>query len=227
MPRVHEVVGPTAEIDGGTPLGVQRLGLSRSSRLLKRAFDLTVGSAILLAAAPLMLAIAILVRCDSPGPALFRQKRIGRDGEPFEILKFRTMVAGADAQKATLAGLNDAAAGLFKITHDPRVTRVGRRLRQTSVDELPQLLNVLRGEMSLVGPRPLVGDEDSQIVGLDRRRLRLTPGMTGHWQIAGSSRVPLAEMVKLDHRYVAGWSLRDDVKVLLRTIPYVLSRRGI
>ena len=117
--------------------------------------------------------------------------------------------------------------GLFKIADDPRRTRVGRVIRRFSLDELPQLLNVLRGEMSLVGPRPLVGDEDEKIIGWDRRRLQLTPGMTGHWQILGSSRVPMAEMVKLDYLYVAGWSLWSDVKILLRTVAHVVAHRGM
>jgi len=137
------------------------------------------------------------------------------------------VVTGADAQKARLRARNEAGAGLFKIADDPRLTRVGGMLRRRSLDELPQLLNVLRGEMSLVGPRPLVCDEDEQILGFDRRRLQLTPGMTGHWQILGPSRVPLTEMVKLDYLYVAGWSLWSDVKILLRTPAYVMARRGM
>jgi lipopolysaccharide/colanic/teichoic acid biosynthesis glycosyltransferase len=136
------------------------------------------------------------------------------------------MVDGADAMKASLRELNEAD-GLFKIAADPRITRVGRILRRYSLDELPQLINVLRGEMSLVGPRPLVPDDDDRITGLDRRRLQLTPGMTGRWQILGSARVPLPEMVKLDYLYVTGWSLWSDVKILLRTVPYVLARRGM
>jgi lipopolysaccharide/colanic/teichoic acid biosynthesis glycosyltransferase len=136
------------------------------------------------------------------------------------------MVAGADALKPSLWGLNEAD-GLFKIEADPRITRVGGWLRRLSLDELPQLLNVVRGEMSLVGPRPLVPDDDDQITGHDRRRLQLTPGITGQWQILGSARVPLQEMIKLDYLYVTGWSLWADVKILLRTVPYVLARRGM
>jgi len=145
----------------------------------------------------------------------------------FQMWKFRSMVAGAETQKAQLRTSNEAAEGLFKIAQDPRLTRVGGPLRRWSLDELPQLFNVLRGEMSLVGPRPLVTDEDEQILGIDRRRLQLKPGMTGHWQILGSSRVSLAEMVKLDYLYVAGWSLWSDVKILLRTLPYMVRRGGM
>jgi lipopolysaccharide/colanic/teichoic acid biosynthesis glycosyltransferase len=176
---------------------------------------------------PLLVLIAVMVKLDSRGPVFFRQTRVGRDGRPFEIWKFRSMVDGADAQKEQLHEHNEAGAGLFKIADDPRRTRIGRFIRRLSLDELPQLLNVLRGEMSLVGPRPLVCDEDEQIVGWDRRRLQLTPGMTGHWQILGSSRVPMAEMVKLDYLYVAGWSLWSDVKILLRTLAHVRARRGL
>jgi lipopolysaccharide/colanic/teichoic acid biosynthesis glycosyltransferase len=152
---------------------------------------------------------------------------MGQGNVPFEMFKFRTMVDGADAHKKALRGRNEAKGGLFKIQNDPRVTRVGRLLRRTSLDELPQLLNVLRGEMALVGPRPLVIDEDRLVEGWQRRRLQLTPGMTGLWQIFGSARIPLNEMVKIDYLYGANWSLWLDVKILLRTVPFVLGRRGL
>jgi lipopolysaccharide/colanic/teichoic acid biosynthesis glycosyltransferase len=155
----------------------------------------------------------------------FRQTRVGRDGRHFRIVKFRTMVADAEARKPALVALNEAD-GLFKIAEDPRITRVGRYLRRTSLDELPQLLNVLRGEMSIVGPRPLILTEDARITGTDRRRLNLTPGMTGPWQVLGAARVPLGEMVKLDYLYVAGWTLWQDVKLVLRTVPHMAARRG-
>jgi exopolysaccharide biosynthesis polyprenyl glycosylphosphotransferase len=229
LPRILEVVGSSVEHDSlqGMPLlGVRRFGLSRSSMALKRAFDLAGATFGLLVAGPVMLAIAVAIKLDSPGPVFFRQTRIGRDGQAFRIFKFRTMCVDADAMKQELHALNEGGDGLFKIAADPRVTRVGRLLRKTSLDELPQLLNVMRGEMSLVGPRPLIVDEDEQITGFDRRRLALTPGMTGHWQILGA-RVPLAEMVKIDYLYVAGWSLWSDVKLLLRTVPYMLARRGM
>jgi exopolysaccharide biosynthesis polyprenyl glycosylphosphotransferase len=227
LPRMLEVVGSAVEfdeIDGMTMLGVRRFGLSRSSWLLKRTFDIVVASIALVAVGPLLLVTALAIWLDTHGPILFRQVRVGRDGKHFQIFKFRSMIAEADTQKEQLRSLNEAGEGLFKITNDPRVTRVGRFLRNTSLDELPQLLNVLRGEMSLVGPRPLVIDEDAQVLGLDRSRLHLTPGMTGPWQVLGL-RVPMQEMVGMDYLYVANWSLWLDVKVLLRTALHVV-RRG-
>ncbi|NUT56863.1 MAG: exopolysaccharide biosynthesis polyprenyl glycosylphosphotransferase, partial [Thermoleophilia bacterium] len=212
LPRVLEVVGSSVEfdhLDGLTMLGVRRFGLTRSSRALKRALDLAGSTLMLLAIAPIAAAVALAIRLDSKGPILFRQTRVGRDGERFQILKFRTMVPEAEQLKGDLLHLNETQ-GLFKIADDPRITRVGRLLRRTALDELPQLLNVWRGEMSLVGPRPLVVDEDAKIEGLDRSRLHLTPGMTGHWQILGSAKIPLHEMVGIDYLYVANWSLWTD-----------------
>jgi exopolysaccharide biosynthesis polyprenyl glycosylphosphotransferase len=227
LPRMFEVVGSAVEfdnVDGMTMLGVRRFGLSRSSRLLKRGFDIGVGSIILLLISPIIFAIALAIRLESRGPVFFRQVRVGRNGKHFLIYKFRSMVVDADARKDELRALNEGGEGLFKITDDPRVTKVGRFLRRTSLDELPQLFNVIRGEMSLVGPRPLVVDEDAQVLGLDRSRLHLTPGMTGPWQVLGS-RVPMKEMVGIDYLYVANWSLWVDLKVLIRTALHV-ARRG-
>ncbi len=229
LPRMFEVVGTAVEFDtvnGVTVLGVRRFGLPRSSRATKRAMDI-VGAAVgLVAISPVWLAICIAIRATSLGPILFRQTRVGQDGKRFTMFKFRTMVDGADAMKARLAGRNEAE-GLFKISDDPRITGVGRLLRRTSLDELPQLLNVLRGEMSLVGPRPLVVNEDCKIQGRHRRRLHLTPGMTGDWQILGSARIPLHEMVKIDYLYVANWSFWGDMKILARTVLYVFRARGM
>jgi exopolysaccharide biosynthesis polyprenyl glycosylphosphotransferase len=229
LPRLLEVVGSSVEfdnVDGLTMLGVRRFGLTRSSRYTKRAFDLVGATLGLIATAPIFLATVIAIRLDSPGPMFFRQTRVGRDGEHFEILKFRSMVVDAEQRKDDLRHLNETS-GLFKIEADPRITRVGAFLRKTSLDELPQLLNVWRGDMSLVGPRPLVLDEDALVDGFDRGRLALTPGMTGHWQILGSARIPMEEMVGIDYLYVANWSLWTDVKILLRTVPYVLGSRGM
>ncbi len=230
LPRLLEVVGSSVEFDdlhGVTVMGVRRFELTRSSAAVKRTFDVIGSSIGLLAISPIMLASAIAIKLDSPGPVLFRQPRVGRHGKHFEIYKLRTMVDGADAQKEGLRDRNEAKEGLFKIREDPRVTRVGRFLRKTALDEVPQLLNVLRGEMSLVGPRPLVADEDIRVQGWHRRRLELTPGMTGPWQILGPSRVPLSEMVAIDYLYVANWSLWTDVKIMLRTVPFVMGRNGL
>jgi exopolysaccharide biosynthesis polyprenyl glycosylphosphotransferase len=228
LPRVLEVVGSSASydyVDGLTVLGVPRFGLSRPAGMLKRALDIAAATIALVILAPLMAVVAIAVKLTSDGPVLFRQTRIGRGGEPFAMLKFRSMYADAEARKAQLLDRNEAD-GLFKIADDPRITRAGRYLRPTSLDELPQLFNVLRGEMSLVGPRPLVPEEDSKIQGWHRRRLHLTPGMTGPWQVLGSARIPLREMVTIDYLYVGNWSLWGDVKILLRTIAAVVERRG-
>ncbi len=230
LPRLLEVVGSSVEFDdlhGVTLMGVRRFELTRSSAALKRGFDLIGASLGLLVAAPLMIAIAIAIKLDSAGPVFFRQLRVGRHGRHFQMLKFRTMVPEAEALKESLRDRNEAQPGLFKIADDPRVTRVGRLLRKSALDELPQLLNIVMGEMALVGPRPLVVEEDLCIEGWHRRRLELMPGMTGPWQILGPSRAPLREMVVLDYLYVANWSLWADVKIMLRTLAYVLRRRGL
>ena len=229
LPRLLEVVGSSVEfdnLDGLMLLGIPSTGLSTSSRFLKRAMDV-VGSLVgLFVLGPVIAGIALAIRLDSPGPAFFRQRRVGFGDREFEIVKFRTMLDGADTRRAGMGALNEAGDGLFKVEDDPRLTRVGRFLRRSSLDELPQLYNVLRGDMSLVGPRPLVPDQDSQILGWQRDRLRLKPGMTGLWQIFGSSRIPLHEMVKIDYLYTSQWSLWTDVTTLLRTVPYMLGRRG-
>jgi exopolysaccharide biosynthesis polyprenyl glycosylphosphotransferase len=230
LPRLLEVVGSSVEFDdlhGVTVMGVRRFDLTRSSARFKRAFDVLGASLGLLAIAPLMLAMAIAIKLDTRGPVFFRQLRVGRHGHRFQMLKFRTMVPEAEALKESLRHRNEAQGGLFKIAQDPRVTRVGRLLRRSALDELPQLINIVRGEMSLVGPRPLVIDEDQRVEGWHRRRLELMPGMTGPWQILGPSRVPLREMVAIDYLYVANWSLWTDIKILLRTVPHVLGRRGL
>jgi exopolysaccharide biosynthesis polyprenyl glycosylphosphotransferase len=229
VPRLLEVVGSSStvdEIDGVWILGVRQFGLQRSSVLLKRAVDLIVTSTALILLGPLFVILMIAIKLDSRGPVFFKQPRIGQRGESFWMLKFRSMVQDAEARKAELRALNEAEGGLFKIDRDPRITRVGRLIRRTSLDELPQLINVLRGDMALVGPRPLVPDEDALIEGWQRRRLAVKPGMTGLWQIFGSARIPMHEMVKIDYIYGANWSLWLDLRILLRTVPYVLGRRG-
>jgi lipopolysaccharide/colanic/teichoic acid biosynthesis glycosyltransferase len=191
---------------------------------MKRSLDIVVSVGFLIALAPLFATIALLIKRTSSGSVFFRQTRVGKGDTRFRIVKFRTMRNDAEEQKIELLDRNETR-GLFKIADDPRVTRIGRFLRRSSLDELPQLLNILRGEMSLVGPRPLVVDEDEQVAGWHRRRLDLTPGMTGAWQILGN-RVPLEDMVSLDYLYIVNWSLWSDIEILLRTIPHVLARRN-
>ena len=229
MPRLLEVVGSTVVIDDveGVPiLSVRQFGLSRSSRIVKRSTDVIVAGIGLIVLSPLMAIIAIAIKFDSSGPLFFRQTRIGKNGKAFEMVKFRSMEVDAEQRRAELLALNEVP-GLFKVANDPRITRVGRLLRRMSLDELPQLWHVLTGEMSLVGPRPLITEEDQRIEGWDRRRLYLTPGITGPWQVLGAGRIPLSEMVKLDYLYVATWSLWGDIKILLRTVGLVLRRQGI
>jgi lipopolysaccharide/colanic/teichoic acid biosynthesis glycosyltransferase len=180
----------------------------------------------LIVLSPLMAISAIAIKFDSSGPLFFRQTRIGKNGKAFKMVKFRTMEVDAEQRRAELLALNEVP-GLFKVSNDPRITWVGRLLRRMSLDELPRLWNVLTGEMSLVGPRPLITEEDQRIEGWDRWRLYLTPGITGPWQVLGAGRIPLAEMVKLDYLYVATWSLWGDIKILLRTVGLVLRRQGI
>jgi exopolysaccharide biosynthesis polyprenyl glycosylphosphotransferase len=228
MPTVMTVVGAAAtidELDSMILLGVPRFGLSRSSQALKRALDLTLAVLLLAVTAPLFLIIALGIKRDSEGPALFRQERIGRDGLPFTMFKFRSMIVDAERMKADLDGLNETS-GLFKMTDDPRVTQIGRMLRRTYLDELPQLINVLRGNMSLVGPRPLIESEDSLLTGYDRHRSRLTPGMTGPWQLRGPIDASLSELAKLDYMYASNWSIWADIDVLIGTATRVLTRRG-
>jgi len=217
----------TVERIGGLPVvGCSTRRRARGRHAVKRCLDIAFAGIALALLAPAFAAIALLIKLDSPGPALFRQPRVGRGGRHFSILKLRTMVDRADEQRDGLLGLNESD-GLFKLRRDPRVTRVGRVLRRTSLDELPQLINVLRGEMSLVGPRPLVPEEDALITGAARLRLSVVPGITGPWQVLGPLRVPLDEMAQVDYLYVAEWSIWGDAKILLRTGSHVLTGRGL
>jgi exopolysaccharide biosynthesis polyprenyl glycosylphosphotransferase len=233
VPSWCDVVGRRLdfhELEGMSLLTVPRTVTRRSDLIRKRAFDIVASSLGLLALAPILAVCAIAIKLDSSGPILFRQRRVGRDDERFEVLKFRSMEAGADARKEEVAELNlhsgGTVEGMFKIREDPRVTRVGRWLRRFSLDELPQLINVLRGEMSLVGPRPLIEDEDRRVAGRFRRRVTATPGLTGPWQIHGRSEIPFEDMIALDYLYVTNWSLWGDVKLLLKTVGAVYRGRG-
>ena len=229
LPEASRMAGTSVELDylsGLTLLGVKRFEISKSSQLIKRAIDLVVAATMLVVLAPLLAVIAAAIKLDSKGPVLFRQTRAGRRGQPFQMLKFRSMIDGADELKDQLRHLNEAD-GVFKIEKDPRITRVGRLIRRTHLDEIPQLINVLKGDMSLVGPRPLPLDEDQAIRGWYRDRLEVPPGVSGYWQVLGSSRIPLEEMVKLDYLYIANWSVWGDLKLMLRTVSVVVQRRGM
>jgi exopolysaccharide biosynthesis polyprenyl glycosylphosphotransferase len=231
VPRLFEFLDGVRALDqiGGLPLlSIGVPPLTSASMAAKRVLDI-VGSSLLIAVlAPLMIAIAVAIRLESRGPVFFRQPRAGRGRTSFQVIKFRSMYIDAEARKSEVAGLNEADDGvMFKIRMDPRVTRVGRFLRRFSLDELPQFFNVLRGEMSLVGPRPLIFPEtDALQENWHLRRLELRPGLTGPWQIYGRSQSPFQEMVRFDYQYVAGWSLARDIEILLATIPAVVSGRG-
>ena len=213
----------------GQPMLVFRSGPDASwQALAKGVIDFVGGCLLLLAMSPVMLAAALAVRLSSPGPVFFRQQRAGLNGRPFTMFKFRSMVTNAEQLKQELAALNEMSGPVFKVTNDPRVTRVGKFLRKWSIDELPQLLNVVRGEMSLVGPRPLPVDEVARFDDLaHRRRLSVPPGLTCLWQVSGRSDVKdFKEWVRLDLEYIDNWSLWLDVKILLRTIPAVFTGAG-
>lgn len=234
VPRFFELVSSEVGIhtvEGMSLVGLPPMRLSRSSRLLKEVLDLAIAGTALLLLLPLFVVIGILVKLDSPGPVFFRQVRMGFGGKTFRIFKFRTMYADAELHKAEIEHLNQhLLAGedsrMFKVANDPRVTGVGRVLRRYSLDELPQLFNVIFGQMSLVGPRPLILDEDEHVVDWGRTRLRLKPGITGLWQVLGRSEIPFEEMTRLDYLYVTSWSLWGDVVLILRTLPALLRSRN-
>lgn len=222
-------LGARVRVEHGEPVvewRPTRIGLPRMA--IKRALDVTISAAALLLVAPLLVFIAVAIRLDSPGPVLFGQLRVGVGGRPFRMWKFRTMIPEAEQLKPALAALNESGdPRLFKIAYDPRVTRFGRWLRRTSLDELPQLLNVIRGEMSLVGPRPFFPGDVVHYEPHHMERLTVLPGITGLWQISGRSDVRDFEtVVSLDREYIRRWSLRLDLEILLKTIPAVLRRDG-
>jgi exopolysaccharide biosynthesis polyprenyl glycosylphosphotransferase len=228
LPRLADMVGPGMEIDdveGVAVLGVNPPWLPRSSRAIKRAMDVSIASTLLLVFAPVLVVIAIAIKFDSDGTVFFSQTRVGRNGRRFKLYKFRTMAPDAERRRLELLE-QSADPNWLKLDHDPRITRVGRPLRRLSLDELPQLWNVLRGQMSMVGPRPLIEAEDMRVQGWARGRLDLTPGLTGYWQVLGRTRIPFEEMVKLDYLYVMNWSLWEDVRLMLRTLPIALTGRG-
>jgi len=193
----------------------------------KRWLDIVVAGGLLILLSPLMLTIAVAVKVGSRGPILFRQQRLMQEGVEFTLFKFRTMVDGADAMLDKVFVLNEASAPLFKVRKDPRLTRVGCFLRKSFFDELPQLINVLRGEMSLVGPRPILTREISTLAGRAAFRFAVPQGITGPWQTQGHHRLSFEEQLAIERSYIANWSLRKDLAILLKTVHLVLFRHGI
>lgn len=217
------------DLEGLPVLSVRPTAPRPIARRVKRAIDVLLSSLGLIFFAPILIWAAIWIKLDSRGPILFRQTRCGLHGEEFELIKLRTMVEGADGIRDELRreteddGNGDV---LFKLADDPRITRAGRTLRRLSIDELPQLWNVLKGDMSMVGPRPLVFEEALQATDLFSARIRMKPGIAGPWQALGRSSIPFEDMVKLDYAYVVGWSMSEDLKLLLRTLTAVANRSG-
>ena len=228
VPRFFEVIGTnmTPHTLEGVPLvGLAPFRLSRSARLLKRSLDVLVSSVGLVVATPVLLVAAIAIKATSSGPVFFRQVRMGAGDRAFKIVKLRTMYADAEERKRELDHLNvhgDTDPRMFKVEDDPRITPVGRFFRRWAVDELPQLVNVLRGEMSMVGPRPLILDEDQHVTDWARTRLDLKPGLTGLWQVLGRSDIPFDEMTRLDYLYVTNWTLSQDLRLILLTLPSIV-----
>lgn len=229
-PGLMEIAGPRLHItpmDGMPVLRLSRPRFTGLARVLKVGMDRAVAVLLLLLAAPVFAIVALAVLLEDRGPVFFRQERVGANGIPFRMIKFRTMVVGADTRRAELAALNEVEGGtLFKMSRDPRVTRIGATLRRYSIDELPQLLNVLGGSMSLVGPRPPLPEEVATYAADARRRLLVRPGMTGLWQVSGRSDLSWEEAVRLDLRYVENWSPALDLTILWKTVGAVLTGRG-
>src|SRR5688572_20468743 len=207
-------------------LGLRRTPSGEARLFFKRLIDLIGVTCLILFSAPIMLLVSLAIRLESRGPILFKQTRCGRNGRQFTMLKFRSMVADAEAQRAKLLHLNEMSGPVFKIRRDPRITRVGAFIRKTSLDELPQFFNILLGDMSLVGPRPPIPSEVEQYKPWQRRRLSVKPGLTGLWQVSGRNNIDFEEWMKLDLRYIDEWSLWLDIKILLRTVPAVFSKSG-
>ena len=224
--ELHNWRSEAEELHGLTLMHLPAASLGPSARIMKRLIDITLATGALLVASPVLLVVAAAIKLDSTGPAFFRQERIGRAGKPFRIFKFRSMTADAWQRRDVIAKFNEVDGPLFKMEHDPRVTRVGAFIRKTSLDELPQLINVVRGEMSLVGPRPLPTEESDRIDGAALARLDVQPGITGLWQVCGRSDLSYADLQHLDSVYVQSWSLKWDVRIILKTPQIVFARKG-
>ncbi|HEY7351018.1 MAG TPA: sugar transferase [Ktedonobacterales bacterium] len=229
IPDLHELSLSRIDIDTieGIPLiGIKSAGISPWQYTLKRGMDISIAGLILLLGSPIWLLTALAIKLDSRGPILFKQERLGYQGLPFMLYKFRSMHNRAERAMAGLRPQNQISGPMFKLKDDPRRTHVGKLIRKTSIDEIPQLLNVLKGDMSLVGPRPPLGSEVAQYEEWEKGRLEVRPGMTGLWQVRGRSELDFDEMVLLDLYYIENWSLRLDIQILLQTIPAVLFSRG-
>jgi exopolysaccharide biosynthesis polyprenyl glycosylphosphotransferase len=229
VPSLTDVAGPRIHMRpvAGLPLlHVEQPQAGQAGGFPKRIFDVVLASLALLALSPLMLVVALLIKLQDGGPVFFRQPRVGRDGHEFGMVKFRSMLAGADMMVTDLMHLNDTDGLLFKVKDDPRITRVGSVLRKFSIDELPQLFNVLRGEMSLVGPRPPLPREVAAYETDVHRRLLVRPGMTGLWQVSGRSELSWSEAVRLDLYYVDNWSMTTDLVIMAKTVKAVFASHG-
>jgi exopolysaccharide biosynthesis polyprenyl glycosylphosphotransferase len=224
--ELHNWRSEAEELHGLTLMHLPTVSLSGSERIIKRLMDVTLATCALVLAAPVLLITAVAIKLDTPGPVFFRQERIGRSGTPFQIFKFRSMTADAWQQRDSVAQLNEVDGPLFKMEKDPRVTRVGAIIRKTSIDELPQLINVVRGEMSLVGPRPLPTEESHRIDGAALARLDVCPGITGLWQVCGRSDLTYADLQHLDSAYVRSWSLMWDLRIMAQTPQVVFGHNG-
>ncbi len=229
VPGILELISSRLDIDelGGIPLfTVSEIRLKGLNAWLKRGLDIGLSLLGIIILSPLFLVFTVLIKLTSPGPVLFVQERIGLDGKPFPIFKFRSMVEGAEALLPQLTAKSEASGHLFKIKADPRITPLGRFMRRWSIDELPQIFDVFLGYMSLVGPRPPLPNEVAKYTPWQLKRLRSRPGITGPWQVAGRSLLPFDDMVRLDLYYIENWSLWLDLKILLRTLPVVLFGTG-
>jgi exopolysaccharide biosynthesis polyprenyl glycosylphosphotransferase len=228
VPDIHDLSLTRVHLEAvqGMPMLSVRRAAAGWKHGLKRLSDLIIAALVLVIGLPLWLALALLIRVDSPGPIIYRQTRVGLRGRTFTSYKFRSMHVDADAHRADLQAENMAGRGLFKLKHDPRCTRIGRWLRRMSLDEIPQLWNVMRGEMALVGPRPPLPEEVARYQEWEKRRLDIAPGLTGLWQVRGRSDISFDEMVLMDLYYLENWSLSLDCEILLKTLPVVIFRRG-
>lgn len=229
---VHHII--TNEFDAADVMDIfwnpneimELLNLSHGALTVKRVLDFLASVVLAVVLIPLFFIIAIVIKLDSPGPVLFRQMRVGKNGKQFRFYKFRTMVKDAEQQREGIVSLNEATGPMFKVKNDPRITRASAFLRKTSLDELPQIINVIRGEMSLVGPRPALPNEVKEYNALGMKRLLVMPGMTGEWQVNGRSDSTFEDMIKNDMDYIKNWSIWLDIKIMIKTIPVIIYRRG-